>query len=65
MLCPCLSRIVVSFSLLIVHLYNALKKIYLYFCTEKRLIEDNLAKNCGSGTEEHESQLGHQPEAGQ
>ena len=26
--------------------------------------EDNLAKNCGSGNEEHEPQLGHHPEAG-
>ena len=63
MLCPCLSSAVVSFWLLIVHLYNALKKIYLYFCTEKRLIEDNLAKNCGSGTEEREPQLGQHPQA--
>ena len=30
-----------------------------------RLTEDNLAKNCGSGNEEHEPQLGHHPEAGQ
>ena len=27
--------------------------------------EDSLAKNCGSGTEEHEPQLGHHPEASQ
>ena len=27
--------------------------------------EDNLAKNCGSGNEEHDPQLGHHPEAGQ
>ena len=27
--------------------------------------EDNLAKNCRSGTEEHEPQLGYHPEAGQ
>ena len=32
---------------------------------ETRSTEDNLAKNCGSGTEEHEPQLGHHPEAGQ
>ena len=27
--------------------------------------EDNLVKNCGSGNEEDEAQLGHHPEAGQ
>ena len=32
---------------------------------EAWLTEDNLVKNCGSGNEEDESQLGHQPEAGQ
>ena len=31
---------------------------------EAWLIEDNPVKNCGSGTEEHEAQLGHHPEAG-
>ena len=32
---------------------------------EARSTEDKLAKNCGSGNEELEAQLGHHPEVGQ